>query len=196
MAPKASTSKSTSSIPQPWLTNGGIHAPKFPGLPLQKTQLNKLQRLNLTRNYCNNPTWTPKAGFRELIQNVVDGILQAAGLQQHQLRVEEYRDGKLVTPEEAASASTLPEEPIERKTVEFFFYRQDTPTPTEEGKKIAPLGYVAWRPDPKKLGYGDIELFNIGTMTKIVWSIGYSSKPIGGAGGHGEGAKLGESTNL
>lgn len=206
MMPKAASTKPMApkapKIPKPWKVGG--KPPKFPS-PV-KMSSPKLHSLNMKRNYGQSRngknSWDAAAGFRELVQNLLDGILQTKNLQQHQLRVEEWRDGQLVTAPPASkpsqetptSSTPVPEYGV---TVEFYFYHKDDLPPKGRGKKLlSPLGYVAWRPSscPDALpGIGDVELYNVGRMLASSWSLGSTTKAKSKnlIGQFGDGAKIG-----
>lgn len=164
----------------------------------------KLHSLNMKRNYGQSRhgnSWDAAAGFRELVQNLFDGILQTKDLQQHQIRVEEWRDGQLVTvppPSNPSQDTPTPSTPVPEYgvMVEFYFYQKDDLPPKGRGKKLSPLGYVAWRPSscPDVLpGIGDVELYNVGRMLASSWSLGSTTKARKKdlIGQFGDGAKIG-----
>lgn len=147
-------------------------------------------------------SWDAAAGFRELIQNLLDGILQTKDLQQYQLRVEEWRNGQLVAPlslstNKPSKDSSTPPTPAsdDRATVEFYFYHKDDPPPKGRGKRLSPLGYVAWKPCPEgRPDIGDVELFNVGRMLASSWTLGSTTKKKNEnlIGQFGDGAKIGK----
>lgn len=184
---------------RPWNARG--KPPTFPSPFTEKDAKSKhLCRLNVKRSYGKADGWGPAQGLRELVQNVFDGILEATGLQQHQLLVEEFHNGQFVN---TADPTSPPPEASANDTIVFYFYRADdqpsasTDKPsTRKQAKPPPLGYVAWMPYPNHPGFGNIELFNIGKMNVSAWTFGFTTKNASKEkyiGGKGEGAKVGMS---
>lgn len=180
-------------IPQPWKT--GAKHPKFPDRVNPKNP--KFYSLNIHREYGqargngDGSSWTPAAGIRELIQNLIDGILQTKRVRQHELRVEEWHDGKLVSAD-ASGIDLLSTHG--KQTVVFYIYHRDDPPFRSKGPKRWPLGYVAWRPDPSgRDGIGDLELYNVGRLLPTAWTMGVTTKAgdPDAIGQWGDGAKIG-----
>ncbi|TFY74460.1 hypothetical protein EWM64_g9552, partial [Hericium alpestre] len=178
----------------PWRVGGGARLLKFPapdcnapGKPKKR-----FHHLNMNREYgvSRNPksNWDSKAGVRELIQNMIDGTMQARNLRLRDIRVEEMYNGRPITAEDISTMSTMP--PCH--PLEIFLYDQKAAASTSGGGKPRPVAYAAWRPSTGKAGYGDLELYNVGQITVSAWTMGGSTKKNNPdlIGQYGDGLKI------
>ncbi|KAI0055757.1 hypothetical protein BV25DRAFT_1832890 [Artomyces pyxidatus] len=170
----------------PWKVGGTPSAPVFPDASKIRSW-QKIIDLNIERGYGRSRSasraWGAAAGLRELIQNLFDGILEYKNLQPHELRVEEVPAGKRVDP-------TAPF--VGECEQEFHLFLYDANLAAGSTKQqLQPLGYVAWRPSTSN--NGDLELFNVGQMSKSAWAMGHSTKKKDKkfVGQYGDGAKIG-----
>lgn len=136
------------------------------------------KNLNISRWYGRRDVWTPTAGFRELVQNLWDGVMETYDLAPDDIIVQE------TTPEKRGAFS------FKIQRVDCLDTDRNTP-----GRGL--LAEIKWRPQDK------LQLINYGVrLSRDILGLGDTTKRdrMGRAkhliGGHGEGLKIGKETNI
>ncbi|KAA1474362.1 hypothetical protein DENSPDRAFT_840926 [Dentipellis sp. KUC8613] len=178
---------------RPWKVGGNSRPQKFPYWRENgklSVSWSLMHGLNMHRDYgksrSSSSTWGSAAGVRELVQNLFDAILDVRHVLPHQIRVEEFHKGKSIV-----GSTSDTELPLNSESVELFLY--DTSIASASDEVSEPVGYVAWKPSLDKPGFGDLELYNVGSISYSSWYLGGTSKGSKPhlIGQYGDGLKIG-----